>query len=110
METATMRPTRLLPAVLCFFLPTPALADDWPQWLGRRRDGGYREPVDVDKVPAAGLPLRWRVPVGARYSGPSVAGGRVYLTDRQLKPGAANPGNPFDRQAVPGVERVLCLS
>ena len=105
-----MCPTRLLPALLCFFLAMPAFAEDWPQWLGPRRDGVYREPVVVDKVPAGGLPLRWRVPVGAGYSGPAVAGGRVYLTDRQLKPGAANPGNPFDRQAVPGVERVLCLS
>jgi outer membrane protein assembly factor BamB len=104
-----MRPTRLLPALVCLAVTSFALADDWPQWMGPKRDGVYREQV-VDSFPAGGLPQRWRVPIGAGYSSPVVAGGRVYLTDRQLKPGAANPANPFDRQTIPGVERVLCLS
>jgi outer membrane protein assembly factor BamB len=105
-----MHPPRLLPAVLLFALAAPALADDWPQWLGPMRDGVYREKGVVESIPHGGLPQRWRVPVGAGYSSPAVAGGRVYLTDRELKAGAANPANPFDRQSVPGVERVLCLS
>ena len=32
------------------------------------------------------IPLRWRVPIGSGYSGPSVADGRVYITDRVTKP------------------------
>ena len=54
-----------------------ACADDWPQWLGPRRDGVWREKGIVNKFPAHGPPIRWRVPIGAGYSGPSVAGGLV---------------------------------
>jgi outer membrane protein assembly factor BamB len=43
------------------------------------------------------------------YSGPAVAGGKVYLTDRTLDRGVRNPANPFGTQAVAGKERVLCL-
>lgn len=86
-----------------------AFADDWPQWLGPRRDGVWRETGIAETFPAAGPKVNWRVPVGAGYSGPAVAVGKVYLTDRRLKPGAANPANPFDRGAIPGFERVLCL-
>jgi outer membrane protein assembly factor BamB len=53
--------------------------------------------------------VRWRAAVGAGYSGPAVAGGKVYLTDRILDPGASNPASPFKTDAVAGRERVLCL-
>jgi outer membrane protein assembly factor BamB len=70
-------------------------ADDWPQWLGPQRDGVWRETGVLETLPAAGLKIRWRVPVGLGYSGPVVANGRVYVTDRQRSPKE--------------VERVLCL-
>src|SRR6516162_6065183 len=69
-------------------------ADDWPQWRGPRRDGVWRETGILQSIPAGGLNVRWRVRVGNGYSGPSVAQGRVYVTDRQ--PSAI-------------VERVLCF-
>src|SRR4051794_35045006 len=84
-------------------------ADDWPQWLGPQRDGVWRETGILDKFPPSGPKVRWRVPVGGGYSGPAVAGGRVYLTDRVLAPGAKNSADPFARNAVAGSERVLCL-
>jgi outer membrane protein assembly factor BamB len=70
-------------------------ADDWPQWLGPQRDGVWRETGILETLPATGLKVRWRVGVGLGYSGPVVAGGRVYVTDRQRSPQE--------------VERVLCL-
>jgi outer membrane protein assembly factor BamB len=70
-------------------------AEDWPQWLGPRRDGVWREVGIRESLSAAGLPTRWRVKVGLGYSGPIVSHGRVYVTDRQLKPNE--------------VERVLCF-
>ncbi len=86
-------------------------ADDWPQWLGPQRDGVWRETGILSKFPAGGPPVRWRAEIGAGYSGPAVAGGRVYLMDRKLAPGATNPGNPFARTGqIPGNERVLCLN
>lgn len=62
------------------------LADDWPQWRGPQRDGQWRETGIVTRFQSDQLPLRWRVPVGSGYSGPTVAKGRVYVTDRLLNP------------------------
>jgi len=83
-------------------------ADDWPQWMGPRRDGVWREAGVVGTIPAAGLPVRWRVEVKGGYSGPAVAGGRVYVMDYDRREGTlANA--PNDRTQLQGTERVLCL-
>lgn len=73
----------------------PARADDWPQWRGERRDGIWRETGIVERFTSTTLTARWRAPVGPGYSGPTVAGGRVYLMDRQEKPAE--------------LERILCF-
>src|SRR5437762_2036821 len=83
-------------------------ADDWPQWLGPQRDGVWRETGILDKFPANGPKIRWRVPVAAGYTGPAVSQGRVYLMDRTLKATAAAQKNAFDRGRIDGNERVLC--
>lgn len=81
------------------------LADDWPQWLGPKRDGVWRERGIVSKFAESGLKVKWRAPVAAGYSGPAVVGDGVYLTDRQSRPiGTREP-----RGIIPGKERVLCL-
>jgi outer membrane protein assembly factor BamB len=85
-------------------------AEDWPQWLGPQRDGIWRETGIIEKFPAGGPIVRWRVPIGGGYSGPAVAKGCVYLMDRQLAKGTANPANAFSRGEIPGTERVLCLN
>lgn len=84
-------------------------ADDWPQWLGPKRDGVWRETGLVDKFASNGPPLRWRLPIAAGYSGPSVSGGRVYVTDRTLHPQEADAPSPLPRGSIAGNERVLCL-
>ncbi|MBN2508188.1 MAG: PQQ-like beta-propeller repeat protein [Verrucomicrobia bacterium] len=86
-----------------------ATADDWPQWLGPQRDGVWRETGLLEQFPAGGLPVRWRVPVGRGYVGPAVAGGRLYLVDRQA--GTMPPRTRGDRTvpSIPGTERVCCL-
>jgi outer membrane protein assembly factor BamB len=91
-------------------LAVSAAADDWPQWMGPKRDGVWRETGIVDAFPAGGPPVRWRVKIGGGYAGPAVAEGRVYVTDRQLKAGASDPASPFDRGSIPASERVLCLN
>ena len=97
-------PLILLTAAACLH------ADDWPQWLGPQRDSVWRETGIVESFPAAGLPAKWRVPIGGGYTGPAVAGGRVYVMDRKLAANAANPGDAFKRGEIPGSERVLCLN
>ena len=70
-------------AVFLFSSPDSLKADDWPQWGGPARDCVWREDGIVDKLPVTGLlPRVWSAPVGEGYSGPAVADGRVYLTDR----------------------------
>ncbi|MSU76634.1 MAG: pyrrolo-quinoline quinone [Gemmataceae bacterium] len=86
-------------------------AEDWPQWLGPKRDGVWRETGIVQQLPAGGPKVRWRTPIGEGYSGPAVANGKVYITDRVLAKGAKNPDNAFDRKSrVNGIERILCLN
>lgn len=72
----------------------PARADDWPQWRGIGRQGVWRESGIVSRFPKNGLLVRWRSQVGPGYSGPVVAEGRVFVTDRQRHR---------------NLERVLCL-
>ncbi len=69
-----------------FIVISVAHADDWPQWRGPNRDGVWRESGVVDKFSSPQLPIKWRVAIGAGYSGPSVAAGRVYVTDRLTQP------------------------
>jgi outer membrane protein assembly factor BamB len=60
-------------------LPTVSLAEDWPQWLGPRRDSGSETKV----APWQGdLKIVWKQPVGEGHSSPVVAGGIVYLHSR----------------------------
>src|SRR5262249_1060200 len=84
-------------------------ADDWPQWLGPKRDGIWREAGILEKFPKEGPTIRWRQKIGEGYAGPAVAAGKVYIIDRVLPEGVTNPKNPFGRSRVKGNERVLCL-
>ncbi len=56
-------------------------ADEWPQWRGPNRDGVWKETGVVEKFSGPVIPGLWSVPVSGGYSGPTVAGGRVYVTD-----------------------------
>lgn len=107
-----LRRLELFISLLCvaFFLIDSATADDWPQWLGPRRDGVWRESGIVSDFPDEGPPVLWRTPIGSGYSGPSVVGDRVYITDRQLNEGQQNSENAFDRSPTLGTERVICLN
>jgi outer membrane protein assembly factor BamB len=84
--------------------------DDWPQWLGPKRDGIWRETGILEGFPAGGLKVRWRTEIGAGYAGPAVASGKVYVTDRIVAPKASVPASGFERGKIPGMERVLCLN
>jgi len=63
-----------------------ATADDWPQWRGPQRDGTWQETGLVEKFAAPELKISWRKPIGSGYSGPTVADGRVFVTDRLVEP------------------------
>ena len=90
-------------------LGAPAMAEDWPQWLGPKHDGYWREKGIVDELPKDGPKVLWRSPVGMGYAGPAVANGKIFLPDRFLEEGVKNPDNAFSKTAVKGKERLLCL-
>ncbi|MEM1441911.1 MAG: PQQ-binding-like beta-propeller repeat protein [Verrucomicrobiota bacterium] len=74
-------------------------SDDWPEFRGADRDGkwsaeGVRSSFEGLSDP---LPRVWSTPVGAGYSGPTVAGDSVFLMDRGV------PGNTDE------VERIVCV-
>lgn len=86
----------------------PVTAEDWPQWLGEKRDGVYSETGLVESIPEEGLEVVWRVPVAGGYSGPAVADGRVFLTDYVITAGKSL-NNPDGRDRMEGSERMLAL-
>ena len=102
--------TRASALFLTLTVAATSRADDWPQWLGPKRDGIWRETGILAKFPAGGPKVRWRTPIDEGYSGPSVAGGKVYITDRVRNKGVKQPENAFKKPPVAGVERVLCLN
>lgn len=84
-----------------------ARAEDWPQWMGPKRDNQWQVQRAPTQFPKEGLTPAWSAPVSGGYSGPAVVGNRVYVTDL-VTPANAKVDN-FNRNAFEGTERVLCL-
>lgn len=95
--------------VAALFTTATAPADEWPQWLGPQRDGVWREEGILDRFPAGGPTVRWRVPSGSGYAGPAVARDRVYHMAFSPRSGGRLPTNGMGRGRIPGTEQVLCL-
>jgi outer membrane protein assembly factor BamB len=72
-------------------------AEDWPEYRGKGRAGVWNETGIVETFPAAGLPVLWRTPINRGFSGPAVAGGRVFVTDYR------------ETQNPKGIERAVAL-
>ena len=68
--------------------------DDWPQGRGESRDGVWSESGVHTTLPSS-ADVKWEAEIGAGYSGPTVANGKVYVMDRMTEPEA--------------IERVLCF-
>ena len=75
-------------------------AEDWRQWRGAGRLGVWHETGIIDGFPAAGLKVKWRVPIRNGFAGPAVADGRVFVTDWLEDP---------ESRTLDGTERVLAL-
>lgn len=71
-----MRPYHLFVfALLATVVPCPLSADEWPGFLGARRDGISAETGLIGAFPAAGPKPIWRVPGGVGMSAVAVADG-----------------------------------
>ncbi len=98
MTTRFLRPIILavLASSLICLVTTSVRADDWPQWRGPKRDGVWRESGIVRKFDKPQLDILWRVKIGSGYTGPTVAKGRVYVTDRLIEPKQVERVHCFD--------------
>ncbi|MEM7697537.1 MAG: PQQ-binding-like beta-propeller repeat protein [Verrucomicrobiota bacterium] len=96
---------KALTAFLTTLLTTATFAEDWPQWLGPDRDGRWSECCVLTEFPEEGPEILWRADVGLGYSSPTVADGRVFLSDYLLEEGEIT-NNPGSRTPLKGQERV----
>lgn len=87
----------VISAAIGVFQAIELRAEDWPEFRGAGRLGVWNETGIVDTFPADGLKVRWRVPIKAGYAGPSVADGRVFVTDWE------------PTQGMKGIERAVAL-
>jgi outer membrane protein assembly factor BamB len=101
---------RCISFITLVFAVAPAatlLADDWPHWMGPRRDNVWRETGLVERFPEGGPRVVWRAAVAGGFAGLAVADGRVYVIDFET-PENVKVSN-FERTNFGGMERVLCL-
>ncbi|MBL7188975.1 MAG: PQQ-like beta-propeller repeat protein [Phycisphaerae bacterium] len=89
-----MREKSILAIIVGLAVAGQVFAEDWPQWRGANRDGVWREKGIVQKLD--NLQVRWRTEVANGYCSPTVAAGRVYLTDRLTKPAQVERIHCFD--------------
>jgi outer membrane protein assembly factor BamB len=83
-------------------------AEDWPQWMGPKRDSVWRETGIIEKFPEKGPIVLWRIKIAGGYAGPAVAEGRVYVTDYATDVDTRQVSSPMERPEIQGEERVLC--
>ena len=67
---------------LLLLIPAVALCANWPQFLGPNRDGSYPDDDVADSFPDSGPAVVWEKSIGAGFSNPVVANGRLILFHR----------------------------
>ncbi len=91
-----MRKKAVLTVIIGLVFQVQIFAAEWPQWRGVNRDGVWRETGVVERFDKTQLPALWRAEVANGYSGPTVADGRVYVTDRLSSPAQVERVHCFD--------------
>lgn len=103
-----LRRWSLMALLTALTFPGTTPADDWPQWMGRDRDGVWHEDGLVDRFPEGGLKVLWRQPVGLGYAGPAVVAGKAFVTDYHRTAGEV-ANSPGGKTKLEGRERILCM-
>jgi len=80
-----MKSMLLKSVVLLFTSMFVSAAADWPQWRGPSRDGHVQSRAWPELLDTNHLRQTWRVELGPSYSGPVVAGDRVFTTETKDK-------------------------
>ena len=71
---------------------------EWPDWRGEGRNGVWNEKNIITEFPDKEIRLKWRIPLGSGYSGPTVSQGRLYVTDRVTSPEEQERVRCFDSE------------
>ncbi len=74
-------------AVLLIAVIKSVSAQDWPQYLGPKRNSSSEQKGILRTWPQQGPEVQWTVNVGIGFGGPVVKEGKVYLLDRDDKVG-----------------------
>lgn len=90
--------TKIFLFILCFISSSIVFSQDWPDWRGQNRDGIWTESGIIEKFGSNELTKKWTVPIGSGYSGPTVANGKVYVTDLLTKPNQTEGVLCFDEK------------
>jgi outer membrane protein assembly factor BamB len=96
--------------ILCLCAAQRSRAGDWPQFLGPSRDGVDAGSDLAAAWPKEGPPVVWQRTIGAGFSGPVVAGGRLVLfhrlNDQEVVTGLdARTGEPKWTNSYPAAYR-----
>jgi len=83
-------------------------AEDWPQWMGPKRDNVWNIAKPPQSFALGSLKASWTAPIAGGYAGPAVVGDRLYVTDLVTKSDVKVDN--FGRRSFVGTERVLCLN
>ncbi len=83
-------------------------AEDWPQWMGPKRDNVWNIAKPPQSFVPGSLKASWTAPIAGGYAGPAVVGDRLYVTDLVTKSDVKVDN--FGRRSFVGAERVLCLN
>ena len=105
---APMRRLFLALPVLCLAVAA-GRADDWPQWLGPKRDGVWRETGILDKFPTGGPKVLWRAGRRRRLRRAGRRRRQGLRHRPRPRPRAPAPRQPVRQDGVPGKRTHLCL-
>ena len=83
-------------------------AEDWPQWMGTKRDNIWNIAKPPQSFAPGSLKASWTAPIAGGYAGPAVVGDRLYVSDLVTKSDVKVDN--FGRRSFVGTERVLCLN
>ena len=82
-------------------------AEDWPQWMGAKRDNVWNVAKPPQTFAPGSLKASWTAPIAGGYAGPAVVGNRLFVTDLVTKENVKVDN--FGQRSFKGTERVLCL-
>lgn len=83
-----MKKNRILLSLVALLIITANVcAQDWPQYLGPKRNSTSEQKGILSTWPEKGPEVLWTANVGIGYGGPVVKDGKVYILDRDDKVG-----------------------